>query len=78
MSESKEKKSITKEHFEKKAEQTKKNLASGGKPVTVDLHKTVTVEFTSDYGYNKKGDVKTVSDTAYEIYNNKGVVTKVN
>lgn len=68
---------ITQEHFEKKAAQSAKNLASGGKAVTVDLHKTVEVEFTETFGYNQKGEKKRISETAYEIYKDKGVVTKL-
>lgn len=69
--------SITKEHYEKKAAQSRENLARGGKAVTIDLHNTVTVQFTEDFGYNRKDEVKTVSETAYEIYKDKGVVTKL-
>lgn len=70
--------SLAKDHFEKKAAQSKKNKAEGGKNVVIDLVKKVRVRFTQDFGYIKKGHEQDLSETAFEIYNSKGVVEKVN
>lgn len=70
--------SLAKEHFEKKAAQSKKNKSEGGKNVVIDLVKKVKVRFTKDFGYMTKGKEQYVSETAYEIYADKGVVERVN
>lgn len=74
----KKEKNLVQEHFEAKAGDTKKNLASGGKPATISLTNKVKIEFTKDYGNHiKKGHKQEVSDTAYEIYLKQGVVKKL-
>ena len=70
--------SLTKEHFKKKAEQSKKNLATGGKNVVIDLQKKIAARFTKDFGYIKAGHEQPLSETAYEIYAAQGVVEKIN
>lgn len=70
--------SIAKEHFDKKAEQSKKNRASGGENVVIDLVKTYRVRFTQNFGYIKAGHTQNLSETAYEIYKDKGVIELVN
>lgn len=70
--------SLAKEHFEEKAEQSKKNRANGGENVVIDLVKTYRVRFTKDIGFIKKGHVQSLSETAYEIYKNQKAVELVN
>lgn len=71
--------SLAKDHFEKKAGQSKKNRASGtGGNVVIDLVKTYRVRFTKDIGYIKAGHEQSLSETAYEIYKEQGVVELVN
>lgn len=69
---------LAQEHYEEKAEQSRKNKANGGSNVTIDLLKTVKIRFNKAFGYNKAGAEITVSETAYEIYNKAGVIEKVN
>lgn len=69
---------LIKEHFDKKAEQSTKNRSTGGKNVVIDLKKTIEARFTKDFGFIKAGHKQKLSETAYEIYANQGVVEKVN
>lgn len=70
--------SLIKEHFDKKAEKSKNNRANGGKNVTIDLKKTIEARFTKDFGFIKAGHTQKLSETAFEIYSDQGVVEKVN
>lgn len=67
----------TKEHFNDLAATSKKNKSEGRENVKIDLVKTVTARFTEDFGLLKKGHVQSLSQTAYDIYNKKGVVELV-
>jgi hypothetical protein len=69
---------LAKEHFDKKAEQSKKNKQAGGNNVIIDLVGKVKVRFTKDYGFIKAGHEQFLSETAYEIYADKKVVEKIN
>ena len=69
---------VTQEFYDKKAEQSAENKRKGGSDVEVSLVDTHKVRFTKDFGFMKKGAEATVSDVAYQIYNGKGVVEKIN
>lgn len=66
-----------KEVMQAKADQTVKNLQSGGKAVKISLTNTTNVVFTKDYGFIKAGHKQKVSDLALEIYQKAGVVEKI-
>lgn len=60
------------------AEQSKKNLANGGKNVEVSITDTVKVKFTKDHGFMKKGQEATISALAYKVYDKNKCVEKIN
>ena len=67
-------KADTEGHFEDLADQSKKNLAKGGKNVQIDLIKTVAARFTKSIGYIKEGHEQMLSQTAFDIYKKKDAV----
>lgn len=73
-----EAKNLTQEYFEEKAAKSAENLAKGGKEVEIDLVSTIEGRITKDFGFFKKGHVQHFSPAAFEIYDKKGVVEKVN
>jgi len=73
------KKSLTAEYFDDKAEKSRDNKSKGGEFVEVNLTNTTTIKFLEDFGKHiKKDQVLTVSDVAYEIYAGKAKVEKLN
>ena len=65
------------EVLQDKAEQSKKNIANGGKEEEISLIDLVKVEFIKDYGHMKKGQIETISPLAYEIYDKNKAVKKI-
>ena len=71
---------LAKEYFEDKGEKSRQNRVNGGNDVVISLTNKNDVKFTKDFGKHfKKGDtLEGISDAAFEIYNKKGVIEKLN
>ncbi len=75
----KESKSVTVKDVKlEKAEQSKKNRASGGKDVEISILDVVNVRFTKDFKRMKKGKIARISRLAFEVYDKNNCVEKIN